>query len=58
MNIGDAIYCLNNFGTYITCGLRDQHPVISNNTPLQHEPTVRNAIRDAIFKNITIIGIV
>jgi hypothetical protein len=58
MNIGDANYCLNNFGTYITCGLRDQHPVISNNTPLQHEPTVRNAIRDAIFKNITIIGIV
>lgn len=56
MNIGDAIYCLNNFGTYITCGLRDQHPVISGNTPLQHEPKVRNAIRDVILKNITIIG--
>jgi len=56
MNIKDAIYCLNNFGTYITCGLRDQHPAISNNNPLQHEPEVRNAIRDAILKNITIIG--
>lgn len=56
MNIGDAMYCLDNFGTYITCGLRDQHPLFSSNTPLQHEPKVRNAIRDAIFKNITIIG--
>ncbi|MEK4002882.1 alcohol dehydrogenase catalytic domain-containing protein [Bacillus sp. FSL K6-2822] len=56
MNIGDALYYLQTGGTYVTCGLRDQHPLLSNNTPSDAEPMVRGALQMSIFKNVSILG--
>lgn len=56
MNIDFATYCLSMGGTYITCGLRDQHPLLSKSTPQQVEPLVRGAVEMSIVKNLTLIG--
>lgn len=56
MNIGLAIKYMNIGGSYISCGLRDQHPLLSEHVPLEVEPIVRGAIAQAIMKNISILG--
>lgn len=56
MNIGQAVDCLSVGGTYVTCGLRDQHQLLSCNTPKDAEAVVRNAIVKSIVKNVSIIG--
>lgn len=56
MNIGQALEYLQVGGKYITCGLRDQHPLLSKNAPVSVEPTVRFALTQSICKNITILG--
>lgn len=56
MNIGLAVKYINVGGTYITCGLRDQHPLLSEGTPWSAEPTVRGAVAQAIMKNVSILG--
>lgn len=56
MNIGKAIDFLQMGGTYITCGLRDQHQLLSDETPGDAEAVVRNAIVQSIVKNVSIIG--
>lgn len=56
MNIGYALYYLQTGGTYVTCGLRDQHPQLSKDTPNDAEPVVRGAIEMSIIKNASILG--
>lgn len=56
MNLGLAMQYIKMNGTYITCGLRDQHPILSEETPKKMEPIVRAAISQAILKNVSIIG--
>ena len=56
MNIGEAVNCLRTGGKYVTCGLRDQHQLLSDKTPSDAEAVVRNAIVTSIVKNISIIG--
>lgn len=56
MNIGYALYYLQTGGTYITCGLRDQHPSLSNSTPSNAEPIARGALATSIVKNVSILG--
>ena len=56
INILDAIRTINMNGTYVTCGFRDQHPVISEKSPYSSEALVRNALVESIVKNISIIG--
>jgi NADPH:quinone reductase-like Zn-dependent oxidoreductase len=56
MNIGYALHLLQPGGTYITCGIRDQHPVLSNETPRDTEPVVRGALEMSIVKNASILG--
>lgn len=56
MNIGNALYYLQPGGTYVTCGLRDQHPLLSNDTPSDAEPMVRGALEMSIVKNVSILG--
>lgn len=56
MNISYALYYLQTGGTYVTCGLRDQHPQLSSHTPSDAEPVVRAAISMSIVKNVSILG--
>ncbi|KOO46497.1 alcohol dehydrogenase catalytic domain-containing protein [Priestia koreensis] len=56
MNIGYALHFLQTGGTYITCGIRDQHPLLSNETPKDAEATVRGALEMSIVKNVAILG--
>lgn len=56
MNIGYALYYLQTGGTYVTCGLRDQHPLLSSDTPSNAEPVVRGALAMSIAKNVSILG--
>jgi len=56
MNLSYALYYLQTGGTYITCGLRDQHPLLSDSTPKNIEPLVRDALSMSIVKNISILG--
>ncbi|RPK03271.1 alcohol dehydrogenase [Bacillus subtilis] len=56
MNIGYALYYLQTGGTYVTCGLRDQHPLLSSSTPSDAEPVVRGALEMSIVKNVSILG--
>lgn len=56
MNIGRALHYLQTDGTYITCGLRDQHPLLSNDTPNNVEPIVRGALGQSIVKNVSLLG--
>lgn len=56
MNIGYALYFLQTGGTYVTCGMRDQHPLLSSNTPSDAEPMVRGALEMSIIKNVSILG--
>lgn len=56
MNIGNALYYLQTGGTYITCGLRDQHPQLSSDTPSDAEPVTRGALAMSIVKNVSILG--
>jgi NADPH:quinone reductase-like Zn-dependent oxidoreductase len=56
MNIGYALHFLQTGGTYITCGIRDQHPLLSNDTPRDAEPVVRGALEMSIVKNVSILG--
>ena len=43
-------------GTYISCGIRDQHPLLSDITPTQLEAIVRNSLVQSVMKNISFIG--
>lgn len=56
MNIGKAVNYLKTNGTYITCGIRDQHPLLSIDTPNKVEPIVREALALSIVKNISLLG--
>lgn len=56
MNVGHALNCLKTGGTYITCGLRDQHPMLSMETPNNAEPIVRGALVQSIMKNVSLLG--
>lgn len=56
MNIGNALYYLQTGGTYITCGLRDQHPQLSSDIPSNLEPVARGALAMSIAKNVSILG--
>lgn len=56
MNLSLAMQYLKMNGTYVTCGLRDQHPLLSEEIPKTVEPIVRLAVAQAILKNITIKG--
>jgi NADPH:quinone reductase-like Zn-dependent oxidoreductase len=56
MNIGYALHYLQTGGTYVTCGLRDQHPLLSSDTPSDAEPVVRRALSMGIVKNVSILG--
>lgn len=56
MNIGNALYYLQTGGTYVTCGLRDQHPMLSSDTPSHAEPVARGALAMSIVKNVSILG--
>lgn len=56
MNIGYALNYLQTNGTYITCGLRDQHPLLSTKTPNDAESVVRDALKMSILKNVSILG--
>lgn len=56
MNIGYGLYFLQHGGTYITCGIRDQHPKLSQETPKDAEATVRGALEMSIVKNVSIMG--
>ncbi|MDG0819669.1 hypothetical protein M4L90_07110 [Staphylococcus equorum] len=55
-NINFAMECLQVDGTYVTCGIRDQHPILSEQTPKESGPIIRSALTKCIFKNITFIG--
>lgn len=54
MNLDLAMKCIKMDGTYVTCGIRDQHPIISEETPKTVEPIVRIALSQAIIKNVTL----
>lgn len=56
MNIGYALYYLQTGGSYVTCGLRDQHPLLSSKTPIDAEAMVRGALEMSIVKNVSILG--
>lgn len=56
MNLDLAMKCIKMDGTYVTCGIRDQHPIISEETPKTVEPIVRIALSQAIIKNVTLKG--
>lgn len=56
MNIGHAVNYLQTGGTYVTCGLRDQHPLLSTGTPNSAETIVRGALTQGISKNVSILG--
>lgn len=56
MNIEKGVSCLDLGGTYISCGIRDQHYLLSSETPNDAEPKVRNAVVQSIIKNISIMG--
>lgn len=56
MNIGYALNYLQTSGTYITCGLRDQHPLLSTKTPNDAESVIRDALKMSIIKNVSILG--
>jgi len=56
MNVGHALNCLKTGGTYITCGMRDQHPLLSIDTPNNVEPIVRAALVQSIVKNVSLLG--
>lgn len=56
MNVGYALEYLQMGGTYITCGLRDQHPLLSIDTPKNAEPIVRGALAQSIVKNVSLLG--
>jgi len=56
MNVGHALNYLKTGGTYITCGMRDQHPLLSIDTPNNAEPIVRGALAQSIVKNVSILG--
>ncbi|KPN14192.1 hypothetical protein AKG37_08965 [Bacillus australimaris] len=56
MNIGNALYYLQTGGTYVTCGIRDQHPLLSSDTPINAEAVIRGALEMSIVKNVSIVG--
>lgn len=56
MNFDLAMKYIKMDGTYVTCGIRDQHPILSEETPKTIEPIVRAALGQAIIKNVTLEG--
>lgn len=57
INIEKAINLLSIYGTYITCGLNNQHPALSNGRKLEETETrLRSSILTAIVKNVSVIG--
>lgn len=56
LNIENAVNLLQIGGTYITCGLLNQHPLLSEKSPIENEPILRRALTTGIMKNISFIG--
>lgn len=55
INIENAVNLLQIGGTYITCGLLNQHPLLSEKTPVENEPILRRALTMGVMKNISFI---
>ena len=55
-NLEAATRLLQTEGTYVTCGLRDQHPRLSDGTPETAGVAVRSALALSVVKNLTIKG--
>lgn len=55
MNLYTAVQYLQMDGIYITCGLRDQHPLLSK-IPDDSEMFLRSALSTSIVKNLSILG--
>lgn len=55
-NLEAAGLLLGTDGTYVTCGFRDQHPVLSTGTPESAGPGLRRAMMLAVVKNLTLRG--
>ncbi|EGO5824508.1 zinc-binding alcohol dehydrogenase family protein [Enterococcus faecalis] len=56
LNVENAVNLLQIGGTYITCGLLNQHPLLSEKIPIENEPILRRALSMGVMKNITFIG--
>lgn len=56
INLENAISMLDFFGVYVTCGLANQHPYLSNKSPTQVGISIRDSLVKAIVKNLSIVG--
>ena len=56
INLEAATLLLANGGTYVTCGLRDQHPLLSDSTPEESGVSLRRALTMAVLKNLSVKG--
>ncbi|SCW52059.1 MDR/zinc-dependent alcohol dehydrogenase-like family protein [Eubacterium ruminantium] len=56
INILNAVSTLNMGGKYIYCGMVEQHPLLSEKDLSEYTTTLREALKIAIVKNISIIG--
>ena len=56
MNIDIANTILKQGGTYMTCGFKNQHPLLSSSSPTEIEPKVRSALALSIPKLLSLRG--
>lgn len=56
LNIYEAVSQMTTFGTYITCGINNQHPKLSQEKTSRADSNARVALTIGILKNISFLG--